>query len=208
MVNEALQRWISEEVIERTEVLPRVSLAVNSGSNKPHIRASWQPTQDCRFNGGEINFCFAQGVKADATPDWGEPRMVLTAWFVFGSFRDMRPKEGLAILFSALATINQTAILSNGLLHVERSNECTRSSFNRLVRAGIYGYSDRFGHTRSSPMEVEGNQLLRCRYPVEGMEERLEKFVLPGGAEALVQLREHQQKQGRLTHFLAHCFQN
>lgn len=194
---------LKEKLLEKTSPIPdpvvRVKKAnpfviIAAGGEIEEVSVVWRDSGS--FNGGQIALHYGERLDERADALAGEPKMVVSffqvheVWDKAGDFWRTNPQESLSTVLTTISTINRAALKAEEkILHVARANKESRPYFQRFVGSGLYYYCDRDGKRVEEPVEVDDQLLFACEYPVEGLREVLDKFVIPEAVSSLVQLR-------------------
>lgn len=190
---------LKSSLINRTPPLPsprcsiisiKPDIIIPGDENAREVKIEWQPSE--AFNGGQIDLRFAEKINDKGYAVGSKPNLI--ASYFETELHELwppkrNPSESLSALLSMIATINSTASLrKKDTSHIVRTNKHSDPYFQRLIEANLYHYCDSTGNQVEDPIQVNGNTLYSCKFPVNGLDLLLNKFVIQEAADKLVEL--------------------
>ena len=141
------------------------------------------------FFGGEVKYKEEFGYET-VSLDGFNPNILGSYFYSFGG-----PFTSLLMTLTLMATIDQTArVLGENLSHLIRVNSKAQPYFERFREVGLYHYCDVRGRIKRDPNVFHGFELYVCRYPIEGMNSVLGKFVVDEAVEEIIRMRKERMK--------------
>ena len=180
---------LKQELIDRLQPLLVREISTYPSEVPVCVEIRWPKLGEL---GGGIKLHFAKEVdRHDSSLRGFSPNMLSSSFY---SLED--PFHALSAVLTMMATIDETArVLEEDLSHVVRANKNVQPYFQRFREAGLYDYCDSRGRTRRKPHVINGRILYVCRYPVEGMNSILGKFVVDEAVGEVIRLREERMNE-------------
>lgn len=199
-----LEMLIPQPVLERLSSLPEIHGYNPSGPDSTDFNITWNWNRtNPQMNKGLIRLQWANKIEAYQHPYMdmpvaNHPKYLLTHIEPMDHQKGVLPKpnddERLTLELSMIATLNRAALAGEKpIVHVARAvNEREIDWFNRLSEIGVYSPCDQEGNIIETPIKVSRGGFMPyiAKYPIEGIEGILEKFVFTDTVSEIARLND------------------
>jgi len=160
------------------------------------ISITWKQTPTSNKSFITISFTNSTDAKGREHLDWNIAPKVILSNMEAGlntSTKRRNWSEGIAIVFTLIATVQELSMRIGQFKHIVRTNAASKSLFEYLLKEKIYYYSDEQGNKLDTPKTwddtaniegIEGSTLFACQYPNK-MLPNVSKFLVPDFANAI-----------------------
>lgn len=177
---------IGNPTCEILDYRPQIKLDVPN--DKKQLRVEWHGNQ--AINGGKISFMFSDRITPDGNSEGGGKFLVTNHYTAREDYWHNSPHEGVASIFTSLATINRAAELSGDEIHhVVVANLHTVKFFERLKKVGLYTYADLNGEPVDKAQKTYRGILFTTKFPIKGLSKVLGEFEIEKASNLINNLR-------------------
>lgn len=163
-------------------------IKLNIPSDKKEVKIEWPSNQ--AINGGRIYFMFSDKITSGGFSEGSKKFIVTYHETDKEDYWHSSPHEGVASIFTSLATINRAAEIANKeIQHVVIANRHTVKFFERLRNVGLYSYADLQGNLVPKPKKTPHGILYTTKFPIKGLKNILSEFEVEQAAIFINNLR-------------------
>ncbi len=185
---------LDQRLIDRLQPLSNYEVSSYPPEIPAWVAINWFEPDGSGSNSGKIKIFFSKEVAIDGSLKDFSPNMLASTFYPLGQEKS-GPFNALSAVLTIMAAVDNTArVLKEDFLHVVRANKKARPYFQRFREVGLYHHCDTRGRRKQGPVVINGHELYVCRYPVEGIDSVIGKFVVDEAVREIIRMREEGRK--------------